>query len=57
MNYLHENFILHRDIKPNNNFLKSGHLKLANFGFCKRLRGTISRKDPWTRHSRWLLNS
>jgi serine/threonine protein kinase len=39
MKELHENFILHRDIKPNNIFFKSGHLKLADFGFCKRLRG------------------
>jgi serine/threonine-protein kinase ULK/ATG1 len=36
---LYENHILHRDIKPNNIFFKSGHLKLADFGFCKRLRG------------------
>ena len=35
---LHEHHILHRDIKPNNIFFKSGHLKLADFGFCKKLR-------------------
>jgi serine/threonine-protein kinase ULK/ATG1 len=29
---------LHRDVKPNNIFFKSGHLKLADFGFCKKLR-------------------
>lgn len=39
MKSLHEHFILHRDIKPNNIFFKSGHLKLADFGFCKRLKG------------------
>jgi serine/threonine-protein kinase ULK/ATG1 len=39
MRSLHEHFILHRDIKPNNIFFKSNHLKLADFGFCKRLRG------------------
>jgi serine/threonine-protein kinase ULK/ATG1 len=37
---LHENFILHRDIKPNNIFFKSSHLKLADFGFCKKLRSS-----------------
>lgn len=39
MRSLSEHFILHRDIKPNNIFFKSDHLKLADFGFCKRLRG------------------
>jgi serine/threonine protein kinase len=29
---------LHRDVKPNNIFFKSGHLKLADFGFCKKLK-------------------
>jgi Protein kinase domain len=37
---LHDNFILHRDIKPNNIFFKSHHLKLADFGFCKKLRSS-----------------
>ena len=37
---LHESHILHRDIKPNNIFFKSGHLKLADFGFCKKLRSS-----------------
>jgi serine/threonine-protein kinase ULK/ATG1 len=35
---LNENHILHRDVKPNNIFFKSGNLKLADFGFCKRLK-------------------
>lgn len=37
---LHDHHILHRDIKPNNIFFKSGHLKLADFGFCKKLRSS-----------------
>ena len=36
---LHHHHIVHRDIKPNNIFFKSEHLKLADFGFCKKLRG------------------
>jgi serine/threonine-protein kinase ULK/ATG1 len=35
---LNEYHILHRDVKPNNIFFKSGHLKLADFGFCKKLK-------------------
>jgi serine/threonine-protein kinase ULK/ATG1 len=35
---LHQHCVLHRDVKPDNIFFKSGHLKLADFGFCKKLR-------------------
>lgn len=35
---IHSHHILHRDVKPNNIFFKSGHLKLADFGFCKQLK-------------------
>lgn len=40
MKSLHEYHVLHRDVKPNNIFFKAGHLKLADFGFCKRLRSS-----------------
>ena len=38
--------ILHRDVKPNNIFFKSGHLKLADFGFCKKLKNSDEHVNP-----------
>lgn len=38
LNYLHENKILHRDIKTQNIFIDSeGTIKLADFGISKML--------------------
>ena len=46
MKSLHDSHVLHRDIKPNNIFFKAGHLKLADFGFCKRLRNSDDFTQP-----------
>lgn len=35
---LYEHNIVHRDIKPDNIFFKGDKLKLADFGFCKKLK-------------------
>lgn len=36
---LHRLHIMHRDLKPSNILLDGGVAKLADFGFCKRMRG------------------
>ena len=36
---LNKNFILHRDLKPQNIFFHNGEVKIGDFGFCKQLRG------------------
>ena len=34
---LSEHSVYHRDIKPDNILIKEGGLKLADFGFCKKM--------------------
>lgn len=38
---LHKSNILHRDLKPSNILLHNGVLKIADFGFCKSLKGPL----------------
>lgn len=37
MNYLHQNRILHRDLKPQNILLNEGVIKICDFGFAKKM--------------------
>lgn len=37
LEYLHEQNIIHRDLKPANVLIKSGHVRLSDFGFSKRV--------------------
>ena len=34
---LNKNNIMHRDLKPDNIFMRDGKVKLGDFGFCKML--------------------
>ena len=46
LEYLHNNCVIYRDLKPENTVIsmaERGHLKLVDFGFAKRL-GHINQK-------------
>ncbi|EAR83896.4 cyclin-dependent kinase-like Serine/Threonine kinase family protein (macronuclear) [Tetrahymena thermophila SB210] len=49
--FMHRNNIFHRDIKPENILLLGEHIKLADFGSCKR----INSEHPYTEYisTRW----
>jgi p21-activated kinase 1 len=45
LSYMHENYLIHRDIKSDNCLVsRTGKVKLADFGFCANLEGTHNKR-------------
>lgn len=55
LRYLHEQRVIHRDVKAGNILLKStGHAKLADFGVSATLQHTLERKQTATGSPYWM---
>lgn len=53
--HLHENHVIHRDVRGNNILLtKEGEVKLVDFGLCKRLSSTLGKSDTCIGSPCWM---
>ncbi|NWV83060.1 PAK1 kinase, partial [Dasyornis broadbenti] len=55
LNFLHSNFVIHRDIKSENILLRmDGSVKLADFGLCAQMTSQQSRRSSMVGTAHWM---
>lgn len=55
MAHLHQNHVIHRDVRGNNILLtKDGEVKLVDFGLCRRLSSTLGKSSTCIGSPCWM---
>ncbi|NXQ34802.1 PAK1 kinase, partial [Alaudala cheleensis] len=55
LNFLHANFVIHRDVKSENILLgMDGSVKLADFGLCAKMTSQQSRRSSMVGTAHWM---